>query len=256
MFLASTAMRPLFRVWKQSSSNNCFNRPISIVFQRYIAIHMDAREHIYFQNRAAWREWLSTNGTQNEAIWLVYDKGKKGNDALNYSAIVEEALCFGWIDSKPGKVDDKQTKIYMSPRKPKSMWSQLNKQRVEELRAAKKMTPAGEKAISMAQSNGSWDILNDSDALIIAPDLGAALAADPVAERHFTAFSASAKRGILYWIYSARRSVTRAQRIAVTVARAAENQRSRWVEPWTILMRVEYWNADSAVIRDDWNKEL
>jgi uncharacterized protein YdeI (YjbR/CyaY-like superfamily) len=189
---------------------------------------MDAREHVYCADRACWREWLSDNFEQNEAIWLVYDKGQKGERALNYDSIVEEALCFGWIDSRPGKVDSVQAKIYVSPRKPKSMWSKLNKWRVEKLRAAKLMTLAGEKAISIAKANGSWDTLNDSDNLVIAPDLAAAFAAaDPMAQRHFSAFSDAVQRGILYWIYSAKRPATRAQRIATAMEKAAANERAR-----------------------------
>jgi uncharacterized protein YdeI (YjbR/CyaY-like superfamily) len=189
---------------------------------------MELREHVYCADRACWREWLSQNFEKNEAIWLVYDKGQKGEGALNYDSLVEEALCFGWIDSRPGKIDDIQTKIYMSPRKPKSVWSKLNKWRVEKLRDAKLMTSAGERAISIAKANGSWDTLNDSDDLVIAPDLAAAFAAaDPVAQQNFSAFTASVQRGILYWIYSAKRSATRAQRIVIAVDKAAKNERAR-----------------------------
>jgi uncharacterized protein YdeI (YjbR/CyaY-like superfamily) len=107
----------------------------------------------YAQDRHAWREWLETHHAVEQAVWLIYDKGP--HRRLPYDAIVEEAWCFGWIDSRPGTVNETQSKLYMSRRKPKSAWSQANKDRIAKLRAQGLMTPAGEQAVATAQANGA-----------------------------------------------------------------------------------------------------
>ncbi|HSW79959.1 MAG TPA: hypothetical protein VLG47_04240 [Candidatus Saccharimonadales bacterium] len=114
----------------------------------------DAKE-IYVVDRAAWRAWLSENHDKVESVWLIFDKGK--DRTITYDEIVEEALCFGWIDSRGGSVDDTKSKLYMAKRKPKSNWSESNKIRVENLKKQGLMTPAGEVAIKIAKTNGQWE---------------------------------------------------------------------------------------------------
>jgi uncharacterized protein YdeI (YjbR/CyaY-like superfamily) len=114
---------------------------------------LDAKE-FYAENRAAWRAWLEKNHEKEISVWLLFDKGK--NRKLSYDDIVEEALCFGWIDSRDGSVDETKSKLYMSKRRPKSPWSESNKIRIEKLRKLGLMTEAGEAAVETAKQNGLW----------------------------------------------------------------------------------------------------
>ena len=174
----------------------------------------------YAPDRAAWRAWLAAHHATTQAIWLIYDKGPAR--ALTYDAIVEEALCFGWVDSKPGKVSETQAKIYVSQRQPRSAWSKTNKERVDRLRELGLMTPAGERAIAIAQANGAWSQLAISDTFAIPPELAEQLAANPAAQAFYDAMAPSSHRIILEWIYAAKTEATRQKRIAETVEMAAK----------------------------------
>jgi uncharacterized protein YdeI (YjbR/CyaY-like superfamily) len=178
---------------------------------------------VQVESRAQWRAWLAENHTQADGIWLVTFKKQMGDKYLPYDDIVEEALCFGWVDSLPRKLDDERTMLYISPRRKGSPWSRLNKTRVEKLIAAGLMTEAGMTLIEQAKADGTWTIYDEVEDLIIPPDLAAALAANPDAQKHFAAFSDSAKKGILWWIKSAKRAATREKRINETVRLAAQN---------------------------------
>ena len=145
---------------------------------------------------------------------------------MTYDDLVEEALCFGWIDGRTNKLDDGRSMIMMTRRKPTSTWARSNKERVERLTAEGRITDAGLRAIETAKANGSWTILDDVDSLIVPEDLLVALSRDQRAQRYFDAFPPSAKKMILYWIKSAKRPETRRRRIAETVRLAAENTRA------------------------------
>ena len=176
-------------------------------------------------DRAEWRRWLELNHATFRGIWLAI--GKKGNTrtALTYDEAVEEALCFGWIDSVMNPLDDQRFKQLLTPRKPGGTWSASNKRRLERLIAGGLMAPAGLAAIEAAKADGSWTILDDVEALVVPSDLASALAADPAAAANFEAFPASARRAFLWWIVSTKRPETRAKRVAETARMAAENRR-------------------------------
>lgn len=176
--------------------------------------------------RSAWRAWLARHHAREEGVWLVTYKKATGKPRIDYDEAVEEALCFGWVDSKGGKVDDERSMLYFAPRKPGSGWSRPNKQRVERLIAAGQMMPAGLAKIDAATRDGSWSRLDAVEALEIPPDLASALAEQPGAALHFDAFPRSAKRGILEWIVNAKRPETRAKRIAETARLAGKNVRA------------------------------
>jgi uncharacterized protein YdeI (YjbR/CyaY-like superfamily) len=182
-------------------------------------------------NRAAWRAWLETNHTQTEGVWLIYYKKASGKPRVTYEESVEEALCFGWIDSIANKLDEERSMQWFAPRKPGSGWSRPNKERVERLLAAGLIMPAGLAKIEAAQQDGSWNALDAVEALEIPPDLAAALAANPPAVDYFEAFPRSVKRGILEWISNAKKPETRAKRIAETARLAAENIRANQWRP-------------------------
>jgi uncharacterized protein YdeI (YjbR/CyaY-like superfamily) len=140
-----------------------------------------------------------------------------------YSDAVEEALCFGWIDSTPGKLDEQRYSLYMSPRKPKSVWSKINKQRIRKLVKEGRMTAAGLVKIEAAKKDGSWNQLDAIDELVMPADLLEQLSANAEAKHNFEAFSTSSKKIILFWIASAKREETRQKRIEETVRLAAQN---------------------------------
>lgn len=188
-------------------------------------------------DRAAWRAWLHANHARDEGIWVVTFKkaaiaaGKAGPAPLNYDQIVEECLCYGWIDSKPGFLDADRTMLWCSPRKPGSKWAATNKARVERLERDGLIAPAGRAKIDQARRDGTWDALMKSDALTVPPDLVKALRALPQAEEHFAAFPPSVRRGILEWIDNAKRAQTRAARVAQTAEMASRNERANQWRP-------------------------
>ncbi|MGB3295930.1 MAG: YdeI/OmpD-associated family protein [Phormidesmis sp.] len=188
-------------------------------------------EKVEVTSRQQWRDWLTAHPLQKESIWLVtYKKhtdasgdATTANRYLAYDAIVEEALCFGWIDSLPRRLDADRTMLLLSPRKRQSVWSKLNKTRVEKLIADGLMRPAGLEKVQQAQADGTWTFLDDVEALIVPDDLAAALADNATAAKYFEGFSDSAKKGILQWIKMAKQAPTRQQRIEKTVTLAAQN---------------------------------
>lgn len=180
--------------------------------------NLDRFERVTVASRAELRAWLAANHDRDEAIWLVTFKKGGGRPHVPWSDVVDEALCFGWIDSLPRKLDAERTMLLLSPRRPGSRWSRINRDKVERLTAAGLMTPAG-----AAKADGSWQALDTVDALLVPDDLAAALAGHPPAAARFAAFSPSSRRGILEWIAAARRPDTRARRITETAELAARN---------------------------------
>ncbi len=176
----------------------------------------------YFPDRAAWRAWLTANHAQTVGIWLIYDK-KTGAapQPLTYAAIVEEALCFGWIDATAQKLSATQAMLLLTPRRRRSGWSKLNKSRVQHLTTAGLMTPAGQARIDRAVADGSWTALDAAEALLVPDDLAAALAAVPGATARFARLAASVRKGALQQIGFAKRPETRARRVAAAVQLAA-----------------------------------
>ena len=163
---------------------------------------------------------------RDDGIWLVTFKKHCGDKYVSSNDVIEEALCFGWIDSLPRKLDEDRTMLWLAPRKPGSGWSKLNKERVERLIAAGLMTPAGLEKVEAAVQDGSWNALDAIEALEIPPDLETVLAGYHSARDHFEAFPRSVKRGILEWIANAKRAETRAKRVDETARLAAQNIRA------------------------------
>jgi uncharacterized protein YdeI (YjbR/CyaY-like superfamily) len=181
---------------------------------------------ILCETRTQWRQWLSENGENMKGVWLMYYKKSTGKPHLSYDEAVEEALCFGWIDSTPNKINDEMSKQYYAPRNPKSKWSKLNKTRVDKLLELDLMTNAGMKMIELAKKTGTWNALNDVDNLVIPEDLQAALQSLTHADANFNAFPSSTKKGILEWILNAKTPETRSKRVLETATLAAQNIRA------------------------------
>ena len=178
-------------------------------------------------DQATWRGWLAENHATAAGAWLVTLRARSGGSGLDYELAVEEALCFGWVDSTAGRVDDQLGKLYFAPRKPRSPWAATNKARVARLIDAGRMAPAGLAAIERAKSNGSWEILDGPERLEVPADLAAALATRPPAALNFAAFPPSARKAQLTWIALAQKPETRVARIASVAEAAARNERAR-----------------------------
>jgi uncharacterized protein YdeI (YjbR/CyaY-like superfamily) len=181
-------------------------------------------ERIHPETRAEWRDWLEAHHDRRPGVWVIQWRTATSRRRLSYEELVEEALCFGWIDSTMKKLDDERSMITMTPRRPRSVWSRSNKDRVERLIFEGRMTETGLRTVEAAKRNGSWEALDDVDAMILPDDLVAALATDERARLHFEGFTPSRRRMILYWIKSAKRTETRARRIAEAVRLAADNR--------------------------------
>jgi len=181
---------------------------------------------IHPHSRLEWRAWLEQHHTQTKGIWLVSYKKATGNPRIDYNEAVEEALCFGWIDSKPNTLDDARSLLWFAPRKKGTGWSKLNKERVERLMQQGLMMPAGLAKVDAAKADGSWIALDAIEALEIPPDLEQALIAYGEAQPNFAAFPKSVKRGILEWIAAAKKPETRAKRVEETAQLAAQNLRA------------------------------
>jgi uncharacterized protein YdeI (YjbR/CyaY-like superfamily) len=177
------------------------------------------------RDRAHWRAWLTAHHDSSDGVWLIYDKKGARADRLAYGDAVEEALCFGWIDSVINAIDDAHYRQLYSPRKPGSEWSALNKRRVAKLIAEKRMTKAGLAKIAAARKNGAWTRVDHVEALVVPDDLAAALAKNKKALANFAAASRSLKKVYLHRVGSAKRPETRAARIRQVVAWAKENIR-------------------------------
>jgi uncharacterized protein YdeI (YjbR/CyaY-like superfamily) len=188
---------------------------------------LDDAPWVETDDRASWRAWLEANHATSMGAWLVTWRPRSGRVGLDYEAAIEEALCFGWVDSTGGRVDDERGKLYFAPRKPRSGWAATNKARVERLLAEGRMQPAGLAAIERAKANGSWEVLDSVERLEVPDDLAAALAAHPAAAANFAAFPPSARKQHLAWIAFAMRPETRATRIRQIAEAAARNERAR-----------------------------
>ncbi|MEQ9301952.1 MAG: YdeI/OmpD-associated family protein [Cyclobacteriaceae bacterium] len=180
----------------------------------------------YAQSSLDWRKWLERNGDDVKSIWLIiYHKGSS-TSSVTYPEAVDDALCYGWVDSTPNKRDHESYYQLFAKRNPKSNWSRVNKEKVARMIKKRQMTKAGHEMIAIAKENGTWTALDDVENLIIPGDLQQALADNRPAEGYFEAFPKSVKRGILEWIFNAQRAETRKKRIDETATLAKGNIRA------------------------------
>lgn len=161
-----------------------------------------------------------------ESIWLVLAKKSAGHIPLRINDAIDTALCFGWIDSLPNKVDEYHYKVRFSPRNPKSNWSKVNKDKITRLIAENRMHASGMAMVELAKKNGTWTALDEVEAGILPNDLREELNTYTHATEHFNGFPRSTRRGILEWIHSAKRPDTRLRRIRETARLAQENIRA------------------------------
>lgn len=192
-----------------------------VLVASHILEPMSKYDQVEFFTRDEWRTWLAANHMCSSGVLAVFFKQSSGNAKLTYEDLVEEALCFGWIDSAGRRVDDERTGLTFTPRKPGSPWSGTNKERVARLVENGSMTEEGLARIEQAKENGSWSVLDDVEALIVPQDLASALAAIPGAAEGYEAYSPSVKKSALWWVKSAKRPATRSNRIEKVAKNAA-----------------------------------
>lgn len=179
------------------------------------------------ETRAEWRTWLEANHGIEPGVWLCSWRSGTGRPRCPYPEVVEEALCFGWIDSTVNTFDDDRGFQLVTPRKPKSTWTRLNRARVEAMEAAGLMTDAGRRIVRVAQGNGWWTIFDQVEDLIEPGELAAALDAEPAARAAWDGFSPSSRKLMLWWVISATKPETQQRRIDEIVAKAAVGERAR-----------------------------
>ena len=182
-----------------------------------------------FKTKAAWRAWLERNHAREKEIWLVYYKKAAGKISLTYEEALQEALCFGWIDSTVNRFDSERYMQKWTPRNSDSVWSAANKERVKKLIAQGRMAAPGRAKIEAAKRNGSWNKLSDIDRIgrtqEIPEDLRAALAGNAAAQEKFGRLPPSQKKLWAWWILSAKRPETRQRRISETVKGVAAGRK-------------------------------
>lgn len=177
----------------------------------------------YPTNKAEWRNWLKENHLKEDSIWLIFYKKSAPKPNLSWSEAVDQALCFGWIDSTKKSIDSEKYMQYYCKRKPKSNWSKINKEKVKSLVEQGLMEEAGYKSIDIAKENGSWTLLDKVEALVIPVDLEEEFANYKGAMKYYDSLSKSAKKGLLYWVISAKRTATRQNRILEIAKNASNN---------------------------------
>lgn len=180
---------------------------------------------VHAETREQWRAWLAEHGGTARGVWLCSWRTPTGRPRCPYPDAVEEAICFGWIDSTSAILDEERGLQLYTPRKGKSSWTRLNRERAARMEELGLMTEGGRNAIAVAQGNGWWTILDSVEDLEESADLAAALDADPLARGNWDAFPPSARKFGLWQVVSAARPETRAQRIARIVADSAAGKR-------------------------------
>lgn len=175
------------------------------------------------QSQADWRQWLEKNHQSRQSVWLVYHTKKSNIPSLSWSEAVDEALCFGWIDSTTKKINDISFMQFFTKRKPKSNWSKINKEKVQQLIDSKRMTKQGYESIEIAKKNGYWTILDEIEEVIIPDDLEIAFKKHNGSKDYFLSLSKSTRKIILSWIILVGKQETRQKRIEEVVESAALN---------------------------------
>lgn len=183
------------------------------------------QEHA-FETRDHFRRWLDHHHDKCDSLWLVYYKKNTGLPSITYEEAVEEALCFGWIDSKIKKIDELRYKQVFTPRKQRSSWSDKNKERAEKLIVEGRMREAGLKAIASAKENGMWKKTTTvPQHNTITEVIKASLAADPQALENFNNYSESVRKNLIRWFAAAKRPETKKKRMGKILEWSKKNQK-------------------------------
>ena len=183
-------------------------------------VHKDGREIVEVADLVEWRAWLESNHHSAGPVWVTNSKKEGLVAAVSYVEARDEALCWGWIDSTVNRMDEHRYLTLFARRNPKSGWSKVNKERVEDLRASGRMQESGERAITIAIENGSWELLDAIEALELPDDLAEVIDADPVAAKGYESMPPGMKKELIRRVVLAKRPETRQKWIAQGVADA------------------------------------
>ncbi|MGV3629769.1 MAG: YdeI/OmpD-associated family protein [Bacteroidota bacterium] len=178
-------------------------------------------------NTQEWRSWLEKNHDKEQAVWLIYYKIKSGKPTISWSEAVDEALCFGWIDSTKRPLDEERFMQFFTRRKATSVWSKINKEKVRQLIDRGLMTKAGFATIETAKQNGNWTIMDEAEELTIPNDLEQEFSKREGSRDYFLSLSRSVRKSMLQWIVLAKRAETRHKRISELAALAAQKQKPK-----------------------------
>jgi uncharacterized protein YdeI (YjbR/CyaY-like superfamily) len=173
------------------------------------------------------RAWFAVNHASADGVWILYWRVGSGRASISWSQAVDEALCVGWIDTKIQPIDAERYVQYFTPRRAGSMWSRINKGKVDRLAVEGRMHPAGRAVIDRAIADGSWTLLDAAEALVVTDELQQAMVDHPGAGATYAALSNTGKKNLLRWIYTAKREATRTQRIAAAAAALADGRSPR-----------------------------
>lgn len=183
-------------------------------------------KQLYFKTSQEWREWLANNNDKETEIWLIFFKKNTGKQSIEYESSVEEALCFGWIDSLIKKIDESKYARKFTPRKDNSKWSESNKKRVERLINNQRMTDIGLAKIETAKKNGQWDKPDRQDISFDIPEeFNKALDKNNVAKEYFEQLAPTYRKQFIGWIVVTKRPETKAKRIKESIRLLAKGQK-------------------------------
>ncbi|MBT0608873.1 YdeI/OmpD-associated family protein [Aequorivita echinoideorum] len=189
---------------------------------------MDSKMELYFKTDAEWREWLHENHqTHTEGVYLILYKLETNIPTMRWEEAVKVALCYGWIDSTSKSMGEGKRRQYFCPRRPKSVWSAVNKNHLKELQKQGLIHKSGKQAIAIAKKNGSWSALDDVENLIIPEDLKKAFGENPIAFENYKTFNRGAQKSYLYWLNQAKRTETRMKRILEIIDNCEKNIKYR-----------------------------
>ena len=188
---------------------------------------MEIGESLFAPDREAWRTWLAEHHATSAEIWLILGKKGSGVQTVGLDEAMEEALCFGWVDSVLKRVDERTHALRFSPRRPRSVWAQSNKDRVERLIAEGRMTPAGLAAVEAGKASGQWQAATLREVLmVLPPELEEALAARPGGAEAFERLPVSLKKQYIHWVAQAKRPETLRRRVEEVIRRSEQGARS------------------------------
>ena len=188
---------------------------------------MPELEELYFENDKKWRQWLHKNHGQQDGVYLIFYKVDHEMPSMRWEEAVRVALCYGWIDSTVKSLGDGKRRQYFCPRKPKSVWSKVNKDHLKELEAANLIHESGYTAINIAKENGSWTELDDVENGVVPADLQKAFSRNKKAWTNYQGFTKGQQKSYLYWLNQAKRGETRQKRITEIISLCKQGIKSR-----------------------------
>ncbi len=185
------------------------------------------KPELYFKNDIEFRNWLHNNHSDHLGVHLIFYSVAHENESMRWEEAVRVALCYGWIDSTVKSLGDGKRRQYFCPRKPKSVWSKVNKEHIKELKSNGLMHAKGLESIKIAKENGSWTSLDDVENGIIPEELQIEFDKNLKAFDNFMNFTNSQRKSYLYFLNQAKRQETRNKRIKEIIQHAAENLKYR-----------------------------